>query len=174
MTNIRNLSSGLQLHSGRDDPSAFVASSILGSEIAYMGQAVTNCKAADGICAVADSALAQINNILIDIRSLVTEAANTGAMNTAMLEALQLQVDASLDTIDRIAGSTQFIDQKLLDGSLDFVTYGVDESKVDFLQVNQANFLGRIEKDIAVKILQQAKQATLYYRQVGVPPHSAL
>jgi flagellin-like hook-associated protein FlgL len=117
---------------------------------------------------VADSALAQINNILIDIRSMVTEAANTGAMNTAMLEALQLQVDASLDTIDRIASSTQFIDQKLLDGSLDFVTYGVDKSKVDFLQINQANFMGRIEKDIAVKILQQAKQATLYYRQVGV------
>ena len=133
-----------------------------------MGQAVTNCKAADSICAVADSALSQINNILIDIRSLVTEAANTGAMNTAMLEALQLQVDASLDTIDRIAGSTQFIDQKLLDGSLDFVTYGLDQSKVDFLQVNQANFMGRIEKDIAVKILQQAKQATLYYRQFGV------
>ena len=167
-TNIRNLSTGLQLHSGRDDPSAFVSSSILGSEIAYMGHAVSNCKTADGLCAVADSALAQINNILLDIRSLVTEAANTGAMNTEMLEAMQLQVDASLDTIDRIASSTQFIDQKLLDGSLDFVTYGLDDSKVDFLQVNQANFMGKIEQDIAVKILHQAKQATLYYRQVGI------
>ena len=173
-TNIRNLSTGLRLHSGRDDPSAFVASSILSSEIANMGQAVTNCKAADSLCAVADSALAQINNILIDIRSLVTEAANTGAMNTAMLEALQLQVDASLDTIDRIAASTQFIDQKLLDGSLDFVTYGLDRTKVDFLQVNQANFMGRIEKDIAVKILQQAKQATLYYRQAGIADNVSL
>jgi flagellin-like hook-associated protein FlgL len=89
-------------------------------------------------------------------------------MNTAMLEALQLQVDASLDTIDRIASSTQFIDQKLLDGSLDFTTYGVDQSKVDFLQINQASFNGGIEKDIAVKILQQAKQAALYYRNGGV------
>ena len=166
--NLRNLSTGLQLHSGRDDPGAFVSSSILGSEIAYMGHAVSNCKSADSLCAVADSALAQINNILIDVRGLVTQAANTGAMSTAELEALQLQVDASLDTIDRIASSTQFIDQNLLDGSLDFVTHGLDDSKVDFLQVNQANFMGKIEKGISVKILQQAKQAVLYYRQMSV------
>ena len=173
-TNIRNLSTGLQLHSGRDDPGAFVTSSILSSEIAYMGHAVSNCKAADSICAVADSALAQINDILIDIRAMVSNAANTGAMSDAELMALQLQVDASLDTIDRIANSTQFIDQKLLDGSLDFTTYGLDDSKVNFLQVNQANFMGQNEKDIAVKILQQAKQAALYYRQVSVPENVSL
>lgn len=168
-SNIRNLSTGLKLHSGRDDPSAFVASSILTSEIAYMGHAVSNCKAADSLCAVADSALAQINDMLIDIRSMVSTAANTGAMSTAELEALQLQVDATLDTIDRIANSTQFIDQKLLDGSLDFVTYGLDDSKVNYLQINQANFMGQSEKDVAVKILEQAKQAALYYNLVSIP-----
>jgi flagellin-like hook-associated protein FlgL len=168
MTNIRNLSSGLRIHSGRDDPSGFVSSSILGTEIASLAQAVTNCKAADNICSATDSALSQINDILLDIRGMVSEAANTGTMNTAMLEALQLQLDASLDTIDRIASSAYFMDQKLLDGSLDFVTYGLDEAKADFLQINQASFLGQIEKDIPVKILQQARQAALFYRQTGI------
>ncbi|MDR1491332.1 MAG: hypothetical protein LBT05_01220 [Planctomycetaceae bacterium] len=168
-TNIRNLSSGLRIHSGRDDPSGFISSSILSTEIASLGQAVTNCKAADSLCSAADSALSQINDILLDIRGMVSEAANTGAMNTEMLEALQLQLDASLDTIDRIAASSQFIDQKLLDGSLDFTTYGLDKTKADFLQINQANFLGQIEKDIPIKIIQQARQAALFYRQTGIP-----
>ncbi|MCL2347008.1 MAG: hypothetical protein FWC50_01975 [Planctomycetaceae bacterium] len=167
--NIRNLSTGLRIHSGRDDPGGFVSSSILGTEISSLGQAVTNCKTADQVCSAADSALSEINNILIDIRRMVTEAANTGASNQEMLTALQLQVDASLDAIDRIANSTQFIDQKLIDGSLDFTTYGLDSSNVDSLQINQANFLGKIEKGIPVKILQQARQATLFYRQAGIP-----
>ena len=166
--NIVQLSTGIRINSGRDDPTGFVASSILSKEIASMSQAIINCQTANSLCATVDSALTQINTMLNDIRGLITEAANTGVENEAMIAALQLQVDANLDSIDRIANSTQFIDKKLLDGSLDFVTFGLDKMKTDFLQINQANFLGGIEKGIAVKVITQARQAELFYNHPAV------
>ncbi|MDR1957699.1 MAG: hypothetical protein LBQ54_01400 [Planctomycetaceae bacterium] len=166
--NIVELSTGIRINSGRDDPTGFVASSILTKEITSMTQAVSNCQTANSLCATADSALMQISNMLNDIRSLVSEAANTGVENEEMIAALQLQVDANLDSIDRIANSTQFIDKKLLDGSLDFVTYGLDKKTVDYLQINQANFLGQIEKDIVLKVLTSPRQAELFYNYLAV------
>ncbi len=51
----------------------------------------------------------------------MTEAANTGAMTADQIAANQLQIDAALEAINRIAQTTAFQGRKLLDGSLDFI-----------------------------------------------------
>ena len=162
-TAIRNLSSGLRIHSGRDDPSGFIASNAMRTDITSTAQAVANCERAGAVISTADSALGQMNNLLNDLRGLVVQAANTGGENDATLRALQLEADSALDAIDRISNQTQFQQQKLIDGSLDFTTYGLDTSKLAHYQINQANFLGRVEKDISVKVLEPATQGELYY-----------
>ncbi len=163
-TVIRNLSTGIRIHSGRDDPSGFVSSSILGEEIAATQQAVANCNVANTVCSAIDGAVSQINSLLNEIRGLVTNAANSGANNETITASLQLQVDACLDSIDRIANTTSFKGQFLLDGSLDFTTYGVERDKITSLQVNQADFLGATEKEISVKVLENAQPALLLYQ----------
>ncbi len=162
-TSIRNLSSGIRIHSGRDDPAGFIASSVLRTDITSTTQAVANCQRADSAIATADSSLSQVNNLLNELRGLVTEAANTGAENEATLQMLQINADSILDAIDRISGTTKFQSQQLLDGSLDFQTYGLETNKISKYEINQANFLDRTEKDITVKVLDPAKQAQLYY-----------
>lgn len=162
-TSIRNLSTGIRVHSGRDDPSAFLASSMMESDIASLTQAVANCQRANTALSMADSALSTVNSLLIDLRGLVTEAANSGPTSEEGLEALQLQIDSTLDTINRIASSTQYLDKTLLDGSLDFTTYGVDDSKAEQVVIHQANFEGRTEKEVSVKVLETAQQAGLHY-----------
>jgi flagellin-like hook-associated protein FlgL len=160
---IQNLSTGIRIRSGRDDPTGFIASAAMRTEIVSMSQAVANSQRADSVISTIDSTLANLNNLLNDLRGLVTQAANTGAENTATLASLQYQADAVLDTIDFLSTSTAFQNRKLLDGSLDFTTYGIDNNKIDSIDIHQANFLGRTEKDVYVQVLEQAQRAELYY-----------
>ncbi len=160
---LRNLSTGLRVHSAQDDPVAFVAGTSMRTDLTSMSQAVSNCRRADNVISQIDSSLGSINSLLLDLRGLVTQAANSGAESPETLKALQMEADAILASIDRISGSTSFLDQNLIDGSLDFTTYGLDTDKITALSVNQASFLGRTEKDVSVQVLEQARQAELHY-----------
>jgi flagellin len=119
---LQRLSTGLRINVGKDDPAGLIASEILRSDIVATQRAISNSERANQIIATADSALGQVSALLNDIRGLVSEAANTGALSDEQIEANQLQVDSSLEAIDRIAQTTSFQGRRLLDGSLDFLT----------------------------------------------------
>ncbi|MCH8046484.1 MAG: flagellin [Planctomycetes bacterium] len=119
---LTRLSTGLRINVGKDDPAGLIASEVLRSDIISVERAITNSERANQLIATADSALGQVSSLLNDIRGLVSEAANTGALSDAQIAADQLQVDSSLEAIDRIAQTTAFQGRRLLDGSLDFIT----------------------------------------------------
>ncbi|MCL2744345.1 MAG: hypothetical protein FWE67_10890 [Planctomycetaceae bacterium] len=160
---IRNLSTGLRIHTAKDDPTGFIASSSMQTDILSMNHAIAGCQRMNSLIAETDSTLAQMNSLLIDLRALVTQAANTGGETAETLASLQMQADAILDTFDYLANSTVFQDKKLIDGSLDFTTYGIRSQKILDYTINQANFLGRTEKDVSVQVLQPPRQGELYY-----------
>ena len=126
---LTRLSTGLRINSGKDDPAGLIASEMLRSDITSTERAITNSERANQMIATADSALGQVSSLLNDIRGLVSEAANTGAICAEQIAANQLQVDSSLEAIDRIAQVTQFQGKRLLDGSLDFITEDVDSDE---------------------------------------------
>lgn len=119
---LTRLSTGLRINTGKDDPAGLIASEILRSDITATNRAITNSERANQLIATADSALTQVSSLLNDIRGLVSEAANTGALSDEQIQANQLQVDSSLESIDRIARVTSFQGRRLLDGNLDFIT----------------------------------------------------
>src|SRR5262245_7673181 len=121
-TALTRLSTGLRINVGKDDPAGLIASEVLRSDIISVNRAISNSERANQIIATADSALGQVSALLNDIRGLVSEAANTGALSDEQIAANQLQVDSSLEAIDRIAQTTSFQGRRLLDGSLDFLT----------------------------------------------------
>lgn len=172
-TALTRLSTGLRINSGSDDPAGLIASEALRSEITSLGKAVSNTRRASQIISTADSALGQVSNLLNDVRGLVVEAANSGALSTDEIAANQLQVDSSLEAINRIAQTTTFQGRKLLDGGLDFLTKaGTNFGNITNLQVDQAN-LGAIgQLDVSVSVTAAAKQAqlTLPNIPVGVSP----
>jgi len=115
------------------------------------------------LIATADSALSQISNLLNDIRGLVIEAANTGVLSDEQIAANQLQVDSSLEAIDRIAQVTTFQGRKLLDGSLDFqFTYTAGGATVEDLNIDQANLgtAGSVAVDIQISAAATQAQIT--------------
>src|SRR5688572_9369844 len=150
---LTRLSTGLRINSGTDDPAGLIASENLRRDITSAAKAITNSERANQLIATADSALGQISNLLNDIRGLVVEAANTGVLSDEQIAANQLQVDSSLEAIDRISQVTTFQGRKLLDGSLDFqISYAGGGATVRDLNIDQANLgaLGSIDVDITI------------------------
>jgi flagellin len=159
-TSLMRLSTGLRINTGKDDPAGLIASENLRRDIGSVNKAISNSERASQMIATADSALGQVNKLLNDIRGLVTEAANSGALSDEQIDANQLQVDSSLEAIDRIAQVTTFQGRKLLDGSLDFIVDAVP-SNVDSLEIQQANLGSDSSLDVDVTIDTAASQAQM-------------
>src|SRR5438874_3232069 len=159
---LTRLSTGLRINSGKDDPAGLIASENLRRDITSINTAIKNTQQADQLIATSDSALGQISNLLNDIRGLVVEAANKGVLSDEQVAANQLQVDSSLDAIDRIAKVTTFQGRKLLDGSLDFTkSFTAGGATVSDLQINQANLGTTGSLAVDVNITSAATQAQL-------------
>lgn len=114
---IERLSSGLKVNRGADGPAALVISEKQRAQIAGLAQAVQNTEKAVSLVQTAEGALNEINSLLVKIRSLALDSANSGVNDDDALAANQAEIDNALDTINRIANNTQFGTKKLLDGS---------------------------------------------------------
>ncbi len=165
-TALNRLSTGLRINSGKDDPAGLIGSENLRRDITATRRAIGNSERAGHMIATADSALGQVSNLLNDIRGLIVEAANSGALSDEQIAANQLQVDSSLEAIDRIAKTTTFQGRSLLDGSMDFqVTAGgangIGLDTVRDLKINVANLGAPGSVAVDVNILNAAQQANL-------------
>jgi len=157
---MTRLSTGLRINSGKDDPAGLIASEMLRSDIVSTERAISNSQRANQMIATADSALDQVSSLLNDIRGLVTETANTGAMSPDQIAANQLQVDSALESLNRIAQVTSFQGRKLLDGSLDFTTTaGANFEKISSLEIQQANLGATGSMALTVTVTAAATQA---------------
>lgn len=114
---VERLSSGLKVNRGADGPAALVISEKQRAQIVGLRQAIDNTEKAVSLVQTAEGALGEINSLLLKIRALAVDSANTGINDDDALSANQAEIDNALDTIDRIANNTQFQTKKLLDGS---------------------------------------------------------
>lgn len=114
---LERLSSGLKVNRGADNPAALVISEKQRAQIAGLNKAIENTEKAISLVQTAEGALNEINSLLVKVRSLALDSANTGVNDDDALAANQAEIDAALDTINRIANNTQFGRKQLLDGS---------------------------------------------------------
>ncbi len=167
-TALTRLSTGLRINSGKDDPAGLIASENLRRDITSANVAIGNSQQAGQLIATADSALGQISGLLNDIRGLAVQAANSGVLSDEQISANQLQVDSSLEAIDRIAKVTTFQGRKLLDGSLDFTkAYTAGGSSVADLTINSANLGTTGSLSVSVTISSGATQALITNNGLG-------
>src|SRR5437762_4286844 len=135
---LQRLSSGLRINTGKDAPAGLIASESLRSEINGINQAIDNSQRAGNVINTAEGALSEVSSLLLEVQSLTNQAANTGALSPDEIKANQLQVDAILNSINRISNTTQFNGVKLLNGQLDYTTSGVAASALANVQINAA------------------------------------
>jgi flagellin len=160
---LERLSSGLKINRGADNPAGLIVSERLRSEVAAVRQAINNSSRAINVIATTEGALNEVAALLNDINALLVEAANRGAFSDDEVAANQLQIDASIDSITRIANTTTFAGQKLINGGLDYVTSGVVASQLADVHVLGATFGTNSYVPVIVDVSQSAQQAQLAF-----------
>ncbi len=170
---LERLASGLRINRGADDPAGLIVSERLRSEIAAVNQAVKNSARAINVIATTEGALNEVASLLTDIQALVIEAANRGAFSDEEVDANQLQIDASIDSITRIANTTNFAGRKLLNGELDYVVSGVNTSELADVSILGAKFGTRAYVPVEVNVSTSAAVAQLRYTQSTVGANGA-
>lgn len=171
---LRKLSSGLRINRGADDPAGLIASETLRSEISGINQAIDNSQRASNVIATAEGALGEVASLLLNIKDLAVEAANSGALSPEEIAANQLQVDSAVESITRISNTTTFAGLRLLDGTLDYLTSGVNNTQVKALTVSQANFGTSTAIPVDVNVITSARTAALEYRSSAIPNATTL
>jgi len=134
---LERLSTGLAINRGADDPAGLIASEKLRSEKASIDSGLNNAQRADQFVNIAEGGLQEVSGLLVELQSLVTETYNDSGLSAEEKDANQLQVDAILQTIDRISSTTSFQGTKILNGGFDFKVTGVNSNVQDF-KVNGA------------------------------------
>ena len=146
-TSLTRLSTGYKINSGKDDPSGLVISEQLRAQNVGLERAVQNTQEANNVLGIAEGALNEMNNILKKMRQLAVHSANNGITSPEQVAADQAEVDSSIQTLDRIARTTKFSDQFLLNGNKE-LTYDssvmvtdthdmklIDENQTDIRQI---------------------------------------
>lgn len=167
-TSLTRLSTGLKINSGKDNPSGLIASETLRSQVSAIEQSIKNSNRASNVIATADSALGEVTNLLNQVRGLVQEGLNEGALSQDEIEANQLQIDTALSAINRISANTSFAGDKLIDGSKAFRTQAsaTDSAKLSDFQVNEAVFGSSSTITLDATVVTAATQASLDYSAV--------
>jgi flagellin len=111
------LSSGQKINRAADGPASLVISEQMRGQIASIGQAIQNSEASISMVQTAEAALNEVATLLVSMRQLSIHAANEGANDEKMLAADQFEIENALQTVDRIARTSQFGTRTLLDGS---------------------------------------------------------
>jgi flagellin len=75
---LQQLSTGLKINSGADDPAGLSIAADLGASISALTQSSQNASNGIGLLQTADGALSQVNTILNQAVTIATEAANGG------------------------------------------------------------------------------------------------
>jgi len=114
---MEKLSSGLKINRAADSPAQLQISENLRAQTSGLSQAIDNSQMAVSLLQTAEGALEEVSRALIQARQLAVHAGNEGANDQQMLEADQSELDNIIEQINRIATSTQYGKNYLLDGS---------------------------------------------------------
>jgi flagellin len=160
---LERLSTGLRINRGADNPAGLIASENLRAEKAGISQAIDNAERASNIIGTAEGGLSEVSSLLNELQQLVGEAANSGGLTPAELEANQIQVDSVLNTINRLAGSTAFQGLKLLNGNFAYTTSGVSSTNFANVAINSARLPDSAAVNVVVAVTQSAQTAKIGY-----------
>jgi len=113
---LEKLSSGLRINRAGDDAAGLAISEKMRGQIRGLDQATRNAQDSISLIQTAEGALNETHSILQRMRELAVQASND--TNTTVDRAeIQKEINQLTDEIDRIANTTEFNTQKLLDGS---------------------------------------------------------
>jgi flagellin len=141
---IARIASGIRINNSSDDAAGLAISEGLNSDIQTLKQGARNLNDGLALINTIDGALNEQAGILIRLRELASQSA-TGTIGDTERETIQLEFEALTKELDRIANTTEFNGQKLIDGSLAadaiesvVLQIGLDSSAESRINLNEA------------------------------------
>ena len=142
---IERISSGIRINRSADDAAGMAISEALRSDIRVLRQAIRNANDGISLINVTEGALNEQSSILLRLRELSSQA-STGTVGSTERATIQLEFTALRNELDRIAATTEFNGQKLVDGSLAstvsstnqlFIQVGLDSGASSRINLNE-------------------------------------
>ena len=112
---LERLSSGLRVNRAADDASGLAVSESMRSVLAGLGQNMRNAEQAINMLQIAEGSLQEVNNVLIRMRSLSTQASSSTFTDTNR-ESINAEFSQLRLEIDRIVQATAYNGETLLAG----------------------------------------------------------
>jgi flagellin len=136
---LQRLSSGLRINSAKDDAAGLSISERFSAQIRGLDQARRNANDGISLAQTAEGALQSSGDILQRMRELAVQSAN--ATNSAGdRQALNSEVQQLAQELQRIATTTQFNGQNLLDGSFSSANFQVGANANQTITATSGNF----------------------------------
>ena len=138
-TSIQRLSSGLRINSAKDDAAGLAISDRMQSQIKGMNQATRNANDGVSMAQTAEGALSSSGDILQRVRELAVQSSNS-SNSASDRKALQTEVTQLTSELNRIANTTEFNGQKLMDGTMGTANFQVGANAGQLISMNGSNF----------------------------------
>ncbi len=114
---LEKLSSGYRINRAADDAAGLAISEGLRSQVGGLKVAVRNTQDGVSVVQTAEGALTETHSILQRMRDLSVQGANTGSLDANAKQNIQSELGQLKNELTRIADTTTFSGQKLLDGN---------------------------------------------------------
>jgi len=160
---LQRLGTGFRINNGKDDPAGLIASEGLRAEKRAIGAAMYNVTRAQNVVSSAEGGLDEVSKLLLELEELIDKSANEAGLSDSERNANQLQIDAVLDSINRIATSNEFLGRKLLNGELDYTTSAIDTSDFTDVKIHSARIANGAYRTAIVEVTASAQVGTLTY-----------
>jgi flagellin len=137
-TSLQRLSSGLRINSAKDDAAGLAITERFTAQIRGLNQAARNANDGISLAQTAEGGLSTSGDILQRMRELAVQSAN-GTNSSSDRASLQQEVTQLKDELTRIASTTQFNGQNVLDGSLSATQFQVGASANQTINIGIAS-----------------------------------
>ena len=138
---LERLSSGLRINSAKDDAAGLAISTRFQAQISGLNVAQRNANDGISFAQTAEGALGEVSNALSRIRDLAVQASND-TNSSSDRQALNEEVGALISEVNRIAESTQFNGQNILDGALSSLSFQVGANEGQTIAVSGVDVRG--------------------------------
>ncbi|MFB9134905.1 flagellin [Vibrio olivae] len=135
---MERLSSGYKINSAKDDAAGLQISNRLTSQSNGLNMAVKNANDGISIAQTAEGAMNETTNILQRMRDLSLQSSN-GSNSKSERVAIQEEVTALNDELNRIAETTSFGGNKLLNGSFGNKSFQIGASSGEAVMLSMGN-----------------------------------
>ncbi|MDN3701237.1 flagellin [Vibrio artabrorum] len=131
---LERLASGSRINSAKDDAAGLQISNRLETQMSGIDVAVRNANDGISIMQTAEGAMNESTNIMQRMRDLSLQASN-GSNSASERIAIQEEVTALNDELNRIAETTSFGGKKLLNGSFGHTSFQIGGSSGEAVQI---------------------------------------